>query len=222
MQALLRWLESRLEIGPALKRALAKRVPPHVDPLRDPRALVYCFGGITFLLILLQFLSGIFLALYYVPAPGHAYESVEYIMKEVPLGWFVRGIHHYGASLIIIMVGLHMLRVYFQGAYKPPRDLNWLAGVALLALVIAFGFTGYLLPWNQKGYWGTVVGTEIVGTIPGIGPSLLRLIRGGEQVGALTLSRFFTIHVFILPLATVVLLGVHFFLVRKHGISGPL
>jgi len=162
-----------------------------------------------------------FLMLYYVPSPDHAYESVQYITNTVRFGALIRGIHHWTATLLVVMVVLHMLRVFFHGAYKAPRELNWIAGVCLLLMIMGFGFTGYLLPWDQKAYWATAVGTNIAGTVPIVGPFILKLMRGGTNIGAVTLVRFYQIHVALLPTITIVFLAAHFFMIRKQGINRP-
>jgi len=220
--ALRQWVDERLSLSAALRGVLDKPVPPHVDPLRHYSAFLYCFGGIAFLLVMLQFLTGVLLAVYYVPAPETAYYSILFIENEVRFGWLIRGMHRWGAYLLVIFVGLHMLRVYLHGAYKKPRELNWVVGAFLLLMVLAFGFTGYLLPWDQKAYWATMVGTTMPQYVPGIGHFLVRVLRGGEDLGALTLTRFFVTHMLLLPGIVVVLLAAHFFMVRRQGISGPL
>jgi quinol-cytochrome oxidoreductase complex cytochrome b subunit len=159
------------------------------------------------------------LSVYYVPSPDHAYDSITYIMNEVQFGWLIRGIHHWGASLLVLVVFLHMLRVFFYGAYKYPRELTWITGVFLLLATLGMGFTGYLLPWNQRSYWATVVGTEIAGTVPGIGRFITRVLRGGSDLSAVTLVRFFSMHVWIIPALVLVILGVHLYLVVRLGIS---
>jgi ubiquinol-cytochrome c reductase cytochrome b subunit len=147
---------------------------------------------------------------------------VKAITDEVALGSVVRGIHHWGATLIVIVTGLHLLRVFFWGSYKMPRELTWLVGVGLLQVILGFSFTGYLLPWDQKAYWATVVGTRIAGTVPIVGDYVLHLMRGGAEVGALTLTRFYAMHIMVLPAVLVGLAGLHLFLVRKHHIAGPV
>ncbi len=215
-------IDKRLTIKEAVRNFLDHRVPEHANPLKHPSAFGYCFGGITAIIGLLLFLTGLFLVVYYIPSPDHAYDSVEYITNTVALGWLVRGIHHWGATAIVIMIGLHTLRVYFHGAYKNPREMNWVVGILLLLIVLAFSFTGYLLPWNQKSYWATSVGTSMIGLVPFIGDYLLRLMRGGADIGAVTLVRFYAIHVGFLPVILLPLLGSHFFMVRRQGISRPL
>ncbi len=208
-------LDARLNIKDAVEENLKKPVPPHVNWL-------FCFGGISLFLFIVQAVTGIMLLMYYRPTIAEAYKSVVFITNNVPFGWLVRGIHHWAANLMIIMVFLHMARVFFYGAYKPPRDFNWVTGVILLMFTLGFGFTGYLLPWNQISYWATTVGTEVPGAIPVVGEFLITMIRGGQAVGQTTLTRFFAIHVVILPLLIGFFLMGHFFMIRKQGISGPL
>lgn len=215
-------IDKRLNIRETIRSQLEHPVPEHVNPLKHPDAFVYCFGGIAAFISLLLFLTGLFLVLYYVPSPDHAYDSIEYIMNNVTLGWLVRRLHHWGASALIVMVVLHTLRVYFHGAYKNPREMNWVVGVLLLLMVLALSFTGYLLSWTQRSYWATTVGTSMISLVPFIGNYLLQLVRGGAEVGAPTLVRFYAIHIGFLPVVTVLLLGLHFFMVRRQGISRPL
>ncbi|OGW53298.1 MAG: cytochrome b6, partial [Nitrospirae bacterium RBG_19FT_COMBO_55_12] len=151
--------------------------------------------------------TGILLAMYYVPTPDHAYASVKYIQEEATLGSFVRGVHHWGASFMMVLIALHMLRVFTFGSYKKPREMVWLLGVGLIAIVFGFAFTGYLLPWDQKAYWATVVGTNVMGTVPVIGGLLLNIVRGGVELGNQTLSRFYAIHTYVLPWSLALLAG---------------
>lgn len=209
------WLDERLNIKEQVKDILDHPVPSHVNWL-------YCFGGITFTLIMLQIVTGIFLVMYYVPSPDHAYASVEYISKEVAFGKLIRNMHRIGSSGVVVMVVVHLLRVYFHGAYKKPRELNWIVGVFLLMVVMGFGFTGYLLPWDQKAYWATVVGTKMAGSVPLVGEFIIKASRGGMDLGAVTLTRFFALHIWFLPAILMGLLGAHFFMIRKQGISGPM
>jgi len=180
---------------------------------------LYTLGSASLFLAVNQIVTGILLTIYYVPTPDHAYDSVQYITTQVNMGWLIRGLHHWGASAMVIVVGLHMLRVIFYGAYKFPREVTWFTGVLLLLIVIAFGFTGYLLPWDQKAYWATTVGTSIAGTPPLIGDAVLRIVRGGEELSAITLARFFGVHVWVLPIALLILVGAHLYLVIRIGIS---
>ena len=154
-----------------------------------------------------QAITGILLTIYYVPTPDHAYDSVQYITTQVTGGWLIRGLHHWGASVMVVLVVLHMLRVIIYGAYKYPREVTWLTGVVLLLLVIGFGFTGYLLPWDQKSYWATTVGTRIAGVVPFVGNWILRIMRGGDDLSAVTLARFFGAHVWVLPATLMLLVG---------------
>lgn len=216
------WIDERLGVTPIWRDIADHEVPAHVNPANKMSAFIYCFGGLTFLIITTQIISGMFLAMYYVPDIINAYKSVKYITDEVMLGNIVRGMHFWGASLVIIMMFLHMLRVFFTGSYKAPRELNWVVGVLIFMVVMGFGFTGYLLPWDQKAYFATQVGTKIAATVPVLGPYIQTLLVGGPDLGALTLTRFFAIHVFFLPAALLALLGLHFFMIRKQGISGPL
>ena len=179
----------------------------------------YTLGSATLFLAVMQGVTGVFLSIYYVPTPEDAYNSIEYIMNEVAFGWLVRGIHHWGATLMVVTVFLHMLRVFFYGAYKYPREVTWLTGVLLLVVTLGSGFTGYLLPWNQRAYWATAVGSSIVGTVPLIGDFLLRVVRGGDDLTILTLARFFGVHIWCLPASGFGLIGVHLYLVIRNGIS---
>lgn len=208
-------LDERLDFRTALSRALGKPVPPHVN-------LWFCFGGITFLIFMIQVVTGVGLLLYYRPTVEQAYLSVVHITNDVPFGWLVRGFHHWSANLIMITVMIHAMRVFFHGAYKAPRDFNWVVGVCLMFGLLVFGFSGYLLPWNELSYWATVVGAEIPGAIPYVGEYIVYFLKGGDMVGQLALTRFFAFHVVLMPLVMMVLLGMHFLMVRRLGISGPL
>jgi len=208
-------LDERLDFRTALARALKKPVPAHVN-------FWFCFGGITFLIFLIQVVTGIGLLLYYRPTVEQAFASVVHITNTVPFGWLIRGFHHWGANLIIITVMLHALRVFFHGAYKPPRDFNWVVGSCLMFSLLLFGFSGYLLPWNELSYWATVVGAEIPGAVPYVGDFITYFLKGGDTVGQLALTRFFAFHVVIMPFGALVLLLMHFLMIRRLGISGPL
>jgi quinol-cytochrome oxidoreductase complex cytochrome b subunit len=208
-------LDERLEIREAIKKNLKKPVGAHVN-------WTFCFGGISFFLFLILVVTGILLMAYYRPTTTEAYESVVLISNVVPYGWLIRGLHHWAANLMVLMVIIHMIKVFIYGAYKPPRDFNWVVGVILLLLTMAFGFSGYLLPWNQVSFWATTVVTDATGALPLIGEPIKYFIRGGPEVSQLTLSRFFTLHVIVLPAVTCVFLFLHFGMLRKQGISGPL
>jgi quinol-cytochrome oxidoreductase complex cytochrome b subunit len=179
----------------------------------------YTLGSATLFLAFLQVFTGILLTIYYVPTPDHAYDSVQYITTQVPAGWLIRGLHHWGASAMVVLTVLHMLRVILYGAFKFPREVTWFTGVFLLLVVIGFGFTGYLLPWDQKAYWATTVGTRIAGVAPLVGDWVLLIMRGGEELSAVTLARFFGVHIWVLPAALLLLIVVHMYLVIRHGIS---
>ena len=180
---------------------------------------LFTLGSASLFIAFNQIFTGILLTIYYVPTPDHAYDSVQFITTQVPAGWLIRGLHHYGASAMVILVVLHMLRVIFYGAYKYPREVTWFSGVVLLLVTIGFGFTGYLLPWDQKAYWATTVGTRIAGTPPLIGDFILRIVRGGDELSAVTLARFFGVHVWVLPTILLLLTAFHMYLVIRIGIS---
>ena len=211
--AAIEWVETRLSLREVMNALLHVRIPIE--------AKTYYLGGITLFLFGIQVVTGTLLALYYQPTPEKAYESVLAITTDVSFGWLIRSMHHWAANLMLISLVLHLLRIFFQAAYKFPRELTWLVGGLLLAITIGFGFTGYLLPWDQRAYWATVVGTEIAGSVPLIGPSLLLLLRGGTDVTAATLSRFFGIHVLVLPLALGGLVLVHLLFVHQTGLASP-
>ncbi|MEN6608952.1 MAG: cytochrome b N-terminal domain-containing protein, partial [Bryobacteraceae bacterium] len=182
----------------------------------------YYFGGITLFLFVIQVLTGILLLLYYRPTPSEAYESVQFIMTRVYFGWLVRSIHSWSANLMILSAFVHMFSVVFLHSYRTPREVTWLSGVGLLGLSLAFGFSGYLLPWNMTAYFATKVGTDLAASLPWIGEPLARFLRGGDDVGGATLTRFFGFHVAVLPGVTMLFLMVHLALVQKFGISVPL
>ena len=211
---LYQWIDNRLRLKP-LEQTLLN------EPIPGGASWNYVFGSATLFLFGLQALTGMFLMVYYVPSTDHAYDTVQYIQREVWGGWFVRGLHHWGASAVMMAIGLHMLQVFFDGAYKRPRELMWVVGIALLAIMLGFGFTGYLLPWDQNAYWATQVGINMVGSVPLIGDFLVKVLRGGETLGALTLSRFFAIHVAFLPAAIVFGIMLHLFILRRVGPAGP-
>ncbi len=205
------WLDERLGWG-SLWQAIFLRKIPKVNWL-------YTLGSATLFVAVNQVVTGILLTIYYVPTPDHAYNSVQFITTQVSAGWLIRGLHHWGASAMVVLSFLHMLRVIYYGSYKFPREMTWLTGVLLLIIVLGFGFTGYLLPWDQKAYWATTVGTRIFEVTPGIGELLLRVMRGGEELSAVTLARFYGIHIWLLPAALLFLISVHLYLVIRIGIS---
>ncbi|WP_087971520.1 menaquinol-cytochrome c reductase cytochrome b subunit [Oceanobacillus rekensis] len=223
LQKIYDWIDDRIDITPIWRDIADHEVPEHVNPAHHFSAFVYCFGGLTFFVVVIQILSGMFLTMYYVPDIENAWKSVYYLQTEVAHGQIVRGMHHWGASVVIVMLLLHTLRVFFQGAYKKPRELNWVVGVLIFFVMLGLGFTGYLLPWDNKAYFATQVGLEMAEQVPLIGTQLKILLAGDATiVGAQTLTRFFAIHVFFLPAALFGLLAAHFILIRRQGISGPL
>lgn len=207
----LNWLDERVGYR-NIWQAIFLRKIPKVNWL-------FTLGSATLFTAFIQIFTGILLTIYYVPTPDHAYDSVQYITTQVPAGWLIRGLHHWGASAMVILTVLHMLRVVLYGSYKFPREVTWFTGVFLLIIVIGFGFTGYLLPWDQKAYWATTVGTRIAGVAPFAGDWILKVVRGGEELSAVTLARFFGVHVWFLPASLILLLGIHMYLVIRLGIS---
>ena len=205
------WLDERVGLNELYKSVLDRP---------EPKGNWWnTLGSASLFLFVLQGATGIFLSVYYTPSPDHAYDSIQYIMNDVAFGWLVRGIHHWGATLMVLVVFIHLLRVYVTASYKYPRELTWLVGVGLLVLTLGMGFTGYLLPWNQKAFWATTVATQIAGTVPFLGDFILKALRGGPDLSALTLQRFFAAHIWILPILLAALIGVHLFLIIKHGES---
>ena len=207
----IRWLDERLGLAGIYGTVLDRKVPK-VN-------WWFTLGSASLFLFTMQAITGIFLTIYYVPSPDHAYDSIQYIMTGVPFGWLIRGIHHWGATLMVIFVFAHMLRTFFFATYKYPRELTWLTGVVLLLCTLGMGFTGYLLPWNQKAYWATTVGTEIPGTIPVIGPFITSVLRGGPDLSGVTLARFFSVHIWVLPAVIGAMIFVHMYLLIRLGIS---
>lgn len=181
----------------------------------------YCSGAMPLIFFGIQVITGILLSLYFIPSPEMAYESVRHITQDVQMGYWIRGIHRWGSSLMIISLLLHITRVFFTGGYRRPRELNWVVGVMLFLLTLTFSFTGYSLLNNQLAYWATTVGTNMFQVIPGIGDFLLDVLRGGEDVTANTLTRFFMLHVMFLPLLMVLVIAVHIIILRMHGMSEP-
>ncbi len=206
------WIEDRTGLSNLLKIALD-------EPVHGGAKWSYVFGSALVFLFALQAITGIVMASYYSPSSTAAWGSVYYLQEKTSFGWFVRGIHHYGSSAMIILALVHMFQVFIFGAYKKPRELNWISGIILLLFLMGFGLTGYLLPWDQKGYWATQVATNIMGTIPVIGDHIKVLHQGGSDYGNFTLTRFYALHVFLLPLSLLFFLFVHIVLFRKHGVT---
>ena len=209
------WLDERIGLSDFAYLAKKKEIPLH------RHTFWYYFGGMTLFLFMVQVISGILLLLYYRPSAAEAFESIQFLMTEVEFGWLVRSIHSWSANLMIFAMFIHLFSALFLRAYRAPREITWLSGGGLLGLMLAFGFTGYLLPWNELAFFATRVGTEIPGIVPVVGPFLRRLLRGGDDVTGATLTRFYGIHVAILPAIVTVILGLHLFLVQKHGMSRP-
>jgi len=209
------WLDQRTGIDSILHETLD-------EPIPGGASWAYIFGSGLLFLFVSQVITGVFLALYYVPSADHAHTVVSYIVKEVTSGSFIRSIHAYGSSGIIILLCLHIGQTILYGSYKGRRELLWLSGCILMALMLGMAFTGYLLPWDEKAYFATAVGTNLIAEVPFIGPILQKLVRGGDQMGTLTLSRFFVLHVFVLPAMLIGFIAAHVFFFRKAGAAGPI
>jgi menaquinol-cytochrome c reductase cytochrome b subunit len=209
------WVDERMAMSKGVRWLLFRHVPRGTN-------WAYTLGSATLFAFLSQAITGVFLAMYYQPnVQGGAYESIRNINDNVFLGQFVHAMHKWGASVMIILIFLHMGRVFFYGAYKYPRELTWVIGVVLLILTLVMGFTGYLLPFDQRSYWATIVGVNINGTGPLIGPFLSDFLRGGAEFGATTLSRFYAIHMLLVPGLIIALIGAHIYLVSKLGTTAP-
>ncbi|MBJ7898548.1 MAG: cytochrome b6 [Cyanobacteria bacterium RI_101] len=209
------WFNDRLEVQAISDDIASKYVPPHVN-------IFYCLGGITLTCFLIQFATGFAMTFYYKPTVAEAFASVQYIMNEVNFGWLIRSIHRWSASMMVLMMILHVFRVYLTGGFKKPRELTWVVGVMLAVTTVSFGVTGYSLPWDQVGYWAVKIVSGVPAAIPVVGDQLVTLMRGSESVGQATLTRFYSLHTFVLPWIIAVLLLLHFLMIRKQGISGPL
>jgi ubiquinol-cytochrome c reductase cytochrome b subunit len=212
MNRVSRWLDERLDVAD-LRRVLVDR------PVPGGLTWWHTLGSATLAIFAVQVVTGIVLATFYAAAPDHAYDSIRYIERHVASGNLVRGIHHWGSSAMVILVLAHVVRVFTWGAYKYPREINWLLGIGLLFVVLGFGFTGYLLPWDQKAYWATEVGTNIAGVTPVVGNALVKLLRGGTQLGSATLTRFYALHVLLFPMVLGALVLLHLSLVIRQGIA---
>jgi quinol-cytochrome oxidoreductase complex cytochrome b subunit len=208
------WLEERSGLVGAIGYFLFRKVP------RDT-SWMHTLGSATLTAFLVQALTGVILAMYYKPHPDTAYDSIRYITNDVTLGWLVRGMHRWGASVMIILLFLHMARVFLYGAYKYPRELNWIVGVLLLVLTMFEGLTGYLLPYDQTGYWATIVAVNINGTGPFLGPFLVNILQGGAEFGDDTLARFYSLHMLVAPGGIAALIVLHLYLVIRLGVTSP-
>jgi len=209
------WLDERIGIRDIIKEQLTEYLVP--------RKINYWYslGGLALFIFAIQILTGIFLLIYYVPTPERAFSSIQHIMNDVPYGWFIRLVHAVGANMMVAVLMLHMISIIFMGSYKKPRELHWMSGFMLFLLTLGICLSGYLLPWSQLSYWATTVATNSPGSMPLVGEWMVRFARGGYVVGAPTLGRFFALHVAALPLAMVLLVGIHLFLLRRTGISEP-
>lgn len=212
--SLLNWLDDRTGFRAVRRYVLDEPLPPGTG-------WWFTLGSVLLFGLAVQVVTGVALALYYAPTPDHAWDSVRFITTELRAGQFVRGLHYWGASVVVVAALLHLLRVVLFGSYRKPREANWIVGLILLQIILAFGLTGYLLPWDQRAYWATVVTINIAKVTPAIGEWVASLLRGGPDIGALTLMRWYAMHVLVLPALLVSLVGAHLYLLRRHGISGP-
>lgn len=209
------WFDKRLGLQNWQDFAAKKKVPLHAN------SVWYYMGGIALMILMIQAVTGILLMVYYIPEIDSAHSSVQFINSQVEFGWFFRSMHSWGANLMILVLFIHMFSTYFMKAYRKPRELTWVTGIGLLVLCFGFGFTGYLLPWDEIAFFATKIGLDIAASVPMIGEPMAEILRGGAEIGQGTLSRFFMIHVIVLPLALLGLLGVHLLLVQLHGMSEP-
>jgi cytochrome b6 len=216
MDKIYRWLNERYHLDAVIQFAQKKQVPIHRE------SVWYYFGGVTLFLFIIQVISGILLLLYYRPGADSSFESVQFLVTQVQFGWLVRSVHSWSANLMILAAFIHMFSNFFTQSYRRPRELSWLTGMGLLLLSMGFGFSGYLLPWNELAFFATKVGTDIVGVVPIIGKPLLIFLRGSEDVTGATLTRFFGFHVAVLPMITTLLIAVHLAFVQVQGMSEPV
>jgi ubiquinol-cytochrome c reductase cytochrome b subunit len=214
LDRIVRWADERIPLTTIIRQGLDEEIP-------GGARFAYTRGSATMTAFVIQMITGVWQLFYYVPTVDHAYDSLNYLRTEVPFGWLIHGLHYWGANAIIVLVGLHIARVFLYGAYKPPRELTWLAGVTLLLVTAALVFTGAPLPWDERGYWAAVVGTSIAGTVPLVGDVVKRLLRGGDLMGQLALSRMFVLHVAILPAVLLAFLAIHLAAFRRFGSVGP-
>lgn len=210
------YVEARLKISGLLEFGRKKKVPEH------KHSFWYYFGGLCLFLFFIQVATGLLLLLYYVPSVDAAHESIRFIMSQVKFGWLIRSVHSWTANILIGVIFVHMFSTFFLKAYRPPRELTWVSGVILLFIFLTFGFSGYLLPWNELAFFATRVGTDIAGTIPFVGQALKEFLLGGPEVSGATLTRFFWLHVAVLPSLALALIGLHVLLVQIHGMSKPI
>lgn len=212
---IIRLLDRWFKLREPHRHFLARSLPPKLNP-------AYCLGGMAFTAFLISAVTGLLLSIYYIPSAKEAYQSIVMLNNKVWLGWLIRGLHKWSANFLIIFVILHAVRVFVNKAYRPPRELNWMAGALGFVIVMVSGFTGYLLPWDQKAYWATEVGTGMAKTVPVAGGFLLRLLRGGTEVSGATLIRFYSLHTLWAPFMLLMIFWAHFHMVKRQGISGGL
>ncbi|MDX6468604.1 MAG: menaquinol-cytochrome c reductase cytochrome b subunit [Gaiellaceae bacterium] len=208
------WLEERSGLVGGVKYFLFRKVPGDINWMQT-------LGSATLTAFIVQAVTGVILAMYYRPTPEAAYSSIQNITDHVTMGWLVRGMHKWGASVFIILMFLHMGRVFLFGAYKYPRELNWIVGVLILAMGMLEGFTGYLLPWDQTAYWASVVGINLNGTAPFLGPFLAQFLRGGQEISGTTLTHFYSLHMLVIPGAIIGLITLHLYLIIRLGVTSP-
>jgi cytochrome b6 len=214
-ERLFNWLDERFHLTPLIEFSRHKMVPVH------RHTIWYYMGGVSLFLFIVQLFTGILLLFYYQPGEASAYESVRFIMNKVPFGWLFRSIHSWGANLFIFFIFLHMFSTYFTRAFANPRELTWVTGFGLLALAMGFGFSGYLLPWNELAFFATKVGTDIAGVVPLVGEAIKELLRGGPDVTGATLTRFYAFHIALIPAIFTILLGIHLLFVQRQGMHEP-
>ena len=210
------WFDERYQISGFRDFFAKKTVPVH------KHFIWYYFGGITLFLFLMQVVTGVLLLFYYKPSAAEAFESVKFIMTKVEFGWLIRSIHSWSANLMVLSAFVHLFSTFFLKAYRPPREFTWVTGSGLFFLVMGLGFTGYLLPWNELSFFATKVGTQIAGSVPVVGPYIRTILRGGEEISDASITRFFALHVMVLPIAVLGLLGLHLAMVQLQGMSEPL
>lgn len=210
------WLNDRFDLQPLLEKNLTKKqIPKDISYLS-------CFGGLSLFAFLILAVTGIFLMFYYKPTPEEAYASVLFIKHNIPMGWLIQRAHSVSANVMIVLVMVHMARVFYKRVYQNPRELHWISGVFLLIFTFFMGFTGYILPWSQTGFWAATIGTEIPSAIPWIGEIMVEWVRGGKQINEISLIRFYAIHVALLPLSLAAFMGLHFTMIRRTGIAENL
>ncbi|NQS99010.1 MAG: cytochrome b N-terminal domain-containing protein [candidate division Zixibacteria bacterium] len=213
-------IDQRLEITPVIEKEMIHKQVPKLHRWWDHAGLS-CFGGLSLVLFMVQLVSGFILLVYYIPHSDHAYNSIVFMENQVAFGWFWRRIHAVGSNLMVFTVIVHMLKVFYTGAYHNPREMHWLTGFFLFLMTLGSAFSGYILPWSQMSFWAATVVTDAMAVIPFLGEWTVQFIRGGELITGVTLGRFFALHM-VLPVVMIVFMGMHFMMIRKTGISEPL